>query len=253
MRLRPIIVQRGVGGRAGPPQDCAVGEGAGIRGVPLLADERGGQRKSEQGKSTASHARETTRWLLAAASAATLSACGGDGSGPTIGIARANLLALARVDSAEPSPATFVFKNNQVRTFQIVHSDSVGTLFATFMFTPGSILSRNDTLLADSSTIFFSVSLAPGGYELTVGPASLVFNPAQEPVASVTHGRYGDASVYTMSPLYASAAEFSQALGLWHERAPDRWVLGRNSTHTGPSTVTSALEGPGLLLLAAPK
>jgi hypothetical protein len=246
-------VQRGVGGRARPPQDRAVGEGAGIRVVPPLADERGGQRQPEQGEPTVTHAREATRWLLAAASAATLAACGGDGSGPTIGIARADLLALARVDSAEPSPATFVFKNNQVRSFQIVHSDSVGTLFARFMFTPGSIVSRNDTLLADSSTIFVTVAVTSGSYELTVGPVGLVFNQSIEPVVTVTYERYGDPSVYTSSPRYASATEFIQALGLWHERAFDRWVLGRNSTHIGPDSVITALEGPGRLLLAAPK
>jgi hypothetical protein len=160
---------------------------------------------------------------------------------------------LARVDSAEPSPATFVFKNNEVRTFQVMHTDSVGTVFATFMFSQGSIVSRNDTLLADTSTISLSVSIAQGGYEFTVGPASLVFNQTAEPVVSVSYGGYGDPSVYTMSPRYASATEFIQALGLWHERASDRWVLGRNSTHTGPSTVSSAIEGPGTFLLAAPK
>jgi len=134
-----------------------------------------------------------------------------------------------------------------------MHTDSVGTVLATFTFTPGSIVSRNDTLLADTSTIAVSVSIAPGGYEFTVGPASLFFNQQSEPVVSVSYSRYGDASVYTMSPRYASAGEFLQALGLWHERTPDRWVLGRNSTHIGPEVVTSALEGPGRLLLAAPK
>jgi hypothetical protein len=218
-----------------------------------LPGECGGQREPEQCEPTATHAREGTRWLLAAASAATLAACGSDGSGPGIGVARADLIALARVDSAEPSPATFVFKNNQLRTFHVTHTDSVGTVFATFTFTAGSIVSRNDTLLADTSTIFVSVSIAPGGYELTVGPASLVFNQSVEPIVSASYGRYGDPSVYTMSARYASEGEFIQALGLWHERTPDRWVLGRNSTHIGPDTVTSALEGPGRLLLAAPK
>jgi hypothetical protein len=56
-----------------------------------------------------------------------------------------------------------------------------------------------------------------------------------------------------MSSRYASATAFAQALALWHERATDKWVEGRNSGHTGPSTVTSALEGPGRVLLAAPK
>jgi len=253
MRLGPIIVQRGVGGRAGPPQDGAVGERAGIRRVPPLSDERGGERQPEQGKCTATHAREATRWLLAAASAATLAACGGDGNGPTFGIARADLLALARVDSAEPSPATFVFKNNQLRTFLVTHSDSSTTLFARFTFFPRSVVSRNDTLLCDTCTVTVTAAVTPGGYELTIGPSGLVFNQTGEPVVTVAYDRYGDPSVYTSSPRYASATEFIQALGLWHERALDRWVLGRNSTHIGPDSVTSALEGPGRLLLAAPK
>ena len=253
MRLGPIVEQRGVGGRAGPPEDGPVGERAGVRSVPPLSDERGGERQPKQDESTATHAREATRWLLAAASAATLAACGGDGSGPTLGIPRADLLALARVDSAEPSPAIFVFKNNQLRTFLITHSDSTTTLFAKFNFFPRSVVSRNDTLLCDTCTVTLTVAVTPGGYELTIGPPGLVFNQTGEPVVTVTYDRYGDPSVYTSSPRYASATAFVQALGLWHERALDRWVLGRNSTHLGPDSVTSALEGPGRFLLAAPK
>jgi len=251
MRLSPEIAQRGVGRRARPSLDRAAGEFARLRRIPLLRGGGRGQREREQCDRQLTRA--AARWLIAASAAVLGTACGGDGSGPGNSVTRAQLLALARVDSAEPSPATFIFKNNQVRTFQITHSDSVRTVLATFMFTPGSILSRNDTLLADSSTIALSVSIALGGYELTVGPASLVFNQAGEPVVSVSYGRYDDPSVYTMSPRYASAAAFLQALGLWHERTPDRWVLGRNSTHTDPSTVTSAIEGPGTYLLAAPK
>jgi hypothetical protein len=182
-----------------------------------------------------------------------LAACGGDGSGPTIGVARADLLALARVDSAEPSSGTFVFKNNQLRTFQLTHSDSVRTVFASFTFTPRSIVSRNDTLLCDTCTVIVTVAVTPLTYELTVSPATLVFNSSGEPVLSLSYGRYGDSSVYTMSSRYGSATAFAQALGVWHERSPDKWVLGRNSAHTGASTVTSALEGPGRVLLAAPK
>jgi len=191
--------------------------------------------------------------MLCAASAAALAACGSDGSGPSTGVARADLLALARVDSAEPSPGTFVFKNNQLRTFQLIHSDSVQTVLASFTFTPRSIVSRNDTLLCDSCTVVVTVAITPLTYELTVGPSSLVFNSSGEPVLSFSYGQYGDTSVYTMSSRYASGTAFAQALGVWHERSPDKWVLARNSAHTGLSTVTSALEGPGRVLLAAPK
>lgn len=253
MRLSPEIAQRGVGRRARPPLDRAAGELAGLQRIPLLRGGGRGQPQREQCERQPTRPREAARWLTVASAAALAMACGGDGSGPNNSMTRAELLALARVDSAEPSPATFVFKNNQVRTFHISHSDSTQTVFATFMFTPGSIVSRNDTLLADSSTIAVSVSIALGSYEFTVGPAALVFNQTGEPVVSVSYGRYEDPSVYTMSPRYASAAAFTQALGLWHERAPDRWVLGRNSSHTDPSTVTSAIEGPGTYLLAAPK
>ncbi len=253
MRLGPIIVQRSVGGRARPPQDRAVSERAGIRGIPPLPGECGGQHEPEQCEPTATHAREAIRWLLAAASAATLAACGRDGSGPGLGVARADLLALARVDSAEPPPATFVFKNNQLRTFQVTHSDSSTTLFARLSFFPRSVVSRNDTLLCDTCTVIVTVAVTPGSYEFTIGPAGLVFNQAGEPVMTVSYNRYGDPSVYTSSPRYASAAAFIQALGLWHERALDRWVLGRNSTHVGPDSITSAVEGPGRFLLAAPQ
>lgn len=181
-----------------------------------------------------------------------LAACG-NGSGPATGVARADLLALARVDSAEPSPGTFVFKNNQLRTFQLVHSDSAHTVFATLTFTPRSIVSRNDTLLCDSCTVTVTAAITPLTYELTIGPPSLVFNSSGEPVLSVAYGQYGDSSVYTMSSRYSSATQFAQALALWHERSADHWVEGRNSAHTGTSTVTSALEGPGRVLLAAPK
>jgi hypothetical protein len=191
--------------------------------------------------------------MLGAASAAALAACGADGSGPTIGVARADLLALARVDSAEPAPGTLVFKNNQLRTFQITHSDSIRTVFASFTFTPRSIVSRNDTLLCDTCTVIVTVAVTPLTYELTVGPSTLVFNSSGEPVLSLSYGHYGDSSVYTMSARYGSATAFAQALAVWHERSPDKWVVGRNSAHTGTSTVTSALEGPGRVLLAAPK
>lgn len=184
---------------------------------------------------------------------AAFAACGSDGAGPVIGVARADLLALARVDSAEPPPLAFIFKNNQLRTFQWTHSDSVHTMFATFTFTPRSIVSRNDTLVCDTCTVTVTVDVSPVTYEITVGPPGLVFNASGEPVLSVSYGRYGDSSVYTMSSRYASATAFAQALALWRERATDKWVEGRNSGHTGPSTVTSALEGPGRVLLAAPK
>jgi hypothetical protein len=181
-------------------------------------------------------------------------ACSGSGTGPGGGgVARSSLLALARSATAEPNPTTCSFKNNLLSTCQINHSDSVHTMFATISFSPHSIVSRNDTLLCDTCTIRITLTTTPGSYELTLGPATLVFNASAEPVATVSFGTYGDASVYTQSPRYASASAFVQALSLWFERSPDHWVVGRNSAFTGPTAVTSAVEGPGTLLLAAPK
>jgi len=184
---------------------------------------------------------------------AVAAACGGGGTGPTQGVTRADLLALARDTAAEPNGALCAFKNNQLSHCQITHSDTAQTTFATLTFFPHSIVSRNDTLLCDTCTIVVTATVTPLTYQFTIGPASLVFNEAGEPVADITFGTHGDPSVYTQSPKYASAAAFIQALGVWHERTPDHWVLGRNSTLTGPSTVSGALEGPGTYLLAAPK
>lgn len=183
-----------------------------------------------------------------------VAACGGGTTGVDTGIPRSALLALARVDSAEPvNPAACTFHVNQLFTCAITHSDSVHTAFASLTFSPHSIVSRNDTLLCDTCTVVVSVTLTPGSYQLEIGPATLVFNQSGEPVATISFGRYGDPSVYTQSSRYASAAAFEQALELWRENTPDHWLEGRNSTHTGPTTISSALESPGSFLVAAPK
>ena len=180
-------------------------------------------------------------------------ACGGNGTGPSQGLSRAALLALGRDTAAEPGGTLCTFKNNQLSHCAITHSDSVHTVFAEFTFLPHSVVSRNDTLLADSSTIVLTLTVSPGAYEFTIAPAGIVFNETNEPIVAVSFGTYGDPSVYTQSAKYANATAFIQALGLWHERTPDHWFLGRNGSLTGPSTVSGALEGPGTYLLAAPK
>jgi hypothetical protein len=183
-----------------------------------------------------------------------IAACGKDTTGPLPGVARADLLAVAMFDSAPPFSHNFVsFKKNQLTTFQVKHSDSTQTVLATFTFAPFSIVSRNDTVLADTSTIIVTIDFTPGDYEFTVGPAGLGFNVSSEPTVEVSYGRYGDLSVYTQSARYASAQQFSAAAELWRERTTDHWVMGRNSAHTGLTTVASALESPGHYLLAAPK
>jgi hypothetical protein len=180
-------------------------------------------------------------------------ACGGNGTGPSQGLTRAALLALGRDTAAAPGGTLCSFKNNLLSHCEITHSDSVHTVFADFTLFPHSIVSRNDTLLADTSTIVLTLTVSPGSYEFTIAPAGLVFNETNEPIAQVSFGTFGDPSVYTQSPKYASAPAFIQALGLWHQRTPDHWFLGRNSALTGPATVSSAIEGPGTYLLAAPK
>jgi hypothetical protein len=190
---------------------------------------------------------------VAASTAAVAAACGGGGTGPGQGVSRGSLLALALLPGADPTGALCTFKNNVLSQCRIRHSDSVQTVFATLTFPAHSIVSRNDTLLCDTCTIIVTATVTPGSYEFTIGPASLVFNETTEPIADVSFGVYGDPSVYTQSPKYASPQAFIQALALWHERTTDHWVIGRNSTLTGPTTVSSAIEGPGSYLLAAPK
>jgi hypothetical protein len=191
---------------------------------------------------------------MRAASATVLAiACGGNGTGPSQGVTRAALLAIGRDTAAEPSGTLCSFKNNLLSHCRITHSDSVHTVLADFSFFPHSVVSRNDTLLADTSTIVLTLTVSPGSYEFTISPAGLVFNQSNEPIVDVSFGSYGDPSVYTQSSKYASVSAFIQALGVWHERTADHWFLGRNSTLTGPSTVSSAIEGPGTYLLAAPK
>jgi len=190
---------------------------------------------------------------VAAASVA-LAACGGGTTGVDTGVSRTTLLALARFDSAPPaSPATCLFHNNVLFTCTVTYSDSVQTLFASIRFSPHSIVSRNDSLVCDTCTVGVSLTITPGSYAFDVGPPSLVFNQTGEPVATVSFGRYADPTVYTQSTRYASAGAFEQALELWRERTPDHWVEGRNSSHSGPTAITGALEGPGSYLLGALK
>lgn len=254
MRLSPVIVERGVGGGSDAPADGSVGEGSRLGRVPLLRAGKRREREQQQREQRVTHGGEATRLLVAAATLALLAACGGGTTGVDTGLPKSALLALARFDSAPPtSPTTCVFHNNALFTCTISYSDSVHTLFAAINFSPHSVVSRSDTLLCDTCTIAVTVTLTPGSYEFAVGPASLVFNQTGEPVATVSFSRYDDPTVYTQSSRYASAAAFEQALELWRERTPDHWVQGRNSSHSGPTTITSALESPGSYLLGAQK
>jgi hypothetical protein len=252
MRLGPVIVERGVGSGADTPCDRAVGEGTRLGAIPLLRGGGQGEQEQDEPQRRVTHANAATRRLLATASIALLAACGGT-TGPSLGLPRSALLALAMADSADPIPTTCIFRNDRLENCNITFSDSVHTLFASLTFAPGSVVSRNDTLLADTSTIVITVSVTPGTFEMDIEPKTLVFNETGEPVAQVSFQRYADPSVYTQSSRYASAAAFEQALQLWRERTPDHWVEGRNSSHAGPTAVTSALEGPGSYLVGALK
>jgi hypothetical protein len=184
-----------------------------------------------------------------------LTACR-SGTGPgTPGVPLSALLALPRNDSpfAPPSPVTFSVRNNLLSTFTIRHPDASSTLFATFTFAPHSIVSVNNVVLADTSTVAVTVTLTPGQYGFTVSPANMVFNIAGEPTVTVAYGTYGDLSGYTQTSTYPSAAAYEQALNLWRENTPDHWLLGRNSGHVNPDTVASALETPGRYVIAAPR
>ena len=165
---------------------------------------------------------------------------------------RADLLALARSDSADPFDLTMVFRNNQVADFAWTDSDSAATLLATFHFVPQSVPARNDSILADTSTITLSASATPGVFGFTIGPSNLVFNIAGSPTVGLSFARYADFSVIDSAPSkYPNAAAFAQALKLWYQYGPDQWRA--LNTGVADSLASSPLSQPGVYLLAAPK
>jgi len=185
-----------------------------------------------------------------------VAACGGGGTGPgDHGVPLSTLLVLPRLDlDSEPgSPVTLTYKNNLLNNFTISHTDNAGTRFASLTFPSHSIVSVNNVVLADTSTVFIGVTLISGQYMFTLAPPAMVFNISGEPTVTIVYSKYGDLSVYGQSPKYASAAAYEAALGLWREVSADRWVPGRNTGHLGVDTVASALEAPGRYVIAAPR
>lgn len=189
-----------------------------------------------------------------ASAALVAAACGSGGAGPGSGVTRADLLALARIDSFNPPPATVrTLNNSTLNTVTIVHPDGGSTLFAEFQFPAHSVLFANGAAVCDSCLYTVSISVTPGLYGFTLTPADLVFRLSSTPTVTVGYATYGDLSVYAQSPRYPSAAAFEQALALWYERTPGAgaWVEGRNSGHIGPATIASAIDVPGQHLIAA--
>lgn len=182
-----------------------------------------------------------------------MAACAGDGGGGSAGTPRDQLLALPMVAGVGPATTFFQVKNNRTLTFTWRHSDSAQTTFATLTFTPRSIALSNGLYVCDTCTVTVSVSWTSGLYGFTIGPPTVVFATTNSPVVTVSYGAYGDLSVYDSTPAYPTPGDFSQALDVWYERSPGAWVEGRNSSHTAPTAVTSALESTGTYLLAAPK
>lgn len=166
-----------------------------------------------------------------------------------------SLLVLPRTDStfAPNSPVTVLVHNNLLNRFTISHLDAASTVFATFAFPPHSIVAIGNTLVCDTCSVSVTVTLSPGQYGFTVGPAALAYNLAGEPTVSVSYGTYGDLSVATQSSRYASASAYEQALALYRQTTPDHWLPGRNSNHSGVFTVSSAVETPAAYLVAAPR
>lgn len=167
-------------------------------------------------------------------------------------IHRKDLLALARSDSADPIDQTLVFQNNKAVSISWLNNDTLGSTFATFHFYLQSVRSRNDTILADTSTVTLNASATPGVFGFTLLPTSIVFNIAGSPTIDLSYVRYADFSVIDSAPSkYPNPAAFAQALALYYEYGPDQW----RALNTGnlSSVASSALSQPGTYLLAAPK
>lgn len=185
--------------------------------------------------------------------ASLIAGCGStDGGGP-VGTPRDALLVLPRTDTTPPPPRTFAVRNNQLQTFRFEHTDGMATLFAEFRFTPHSIVQANGLLVCDTCTVFVTVTPLPGQYGFTVGPDHLVFSSSGSPTVRISYGAYGDLSVHDSTTRYPTPADYSAALAIWYERAPDRWQEERNSAHESGTVVASALDAPVTHLLAALK
>ena len=193
--------------------------------------------------------------VAAIAVAMLAAACGGSTGPADEGVPLSALLVLPRLDTdSEPNPPVyFTYRNNVLNTFFLSHTDNGRTLFAKLDFASHSIVSVNNVVLAETSTVFIGVTLTSGQYLFTLAPPAMVFNISGEPTVTVVYSKYGDLSVYSQSSKYASAAAYEQALGLWREVSADHWVPGRNTGHIGVDTVASALESPGRYVIAAPK
>lgn len=164
------------------------------------------------------------------------------------GISRADLLALARLESAAPTHKTFQVRNNTLSTREVSFSDSVQTVFLQFRFTAASIVS-----VCDTCTASVTVTPAPGAFGFTLGPPGLVLRTSSPPVVTIHYGRYADFSVHDSSTRYSDAAAFEQALQIWRERAPEHWAPVRGSGPAGTDRVEAPLVAAGAYLLAAPR
>ena len=181
-------------------------------------------------------------------------ACSGGGATGPGGTPRSALLALAQADTFSPAATTFYIQNNVTTHAQVLHSDSSGTLFADFTFTPLSIFSLNGQSVCDTCTVAVTVTVQAGTYFFSVGPSGIRFDAANQPTVAVSYARYGDMSVFDSSARYADTAAFRMALELWRERRPGAWFLSSGSgPGPGASQVSAALEGPGNYLVAALK
>lgn len=192
--------------------------------------------------------------LVAASALAFGAGCDDGGVNPT-GLARTALLALARADGAAPAPTvtTIPVRHNQSRTALINHPDAGPTLFVELFFPQQSILHVNGQQVCDTCTVTVTVTATPGVYGVTITPANMIFNAAGTPTVTFGYDVYGDFSVRDSSTQYPTDPAFDVALALWYEATPGQWRRGRNSSHTAPGRVVSGIEGPGALLLAAPK
>jgi len=173
-------------------------------------------------------------------------------TGPLNVIHRKDLLALARSDTADPIDRSMVFKNNATVSLGWTNSDSLQSTFAVFKFYPQSVRSRNDTILADTSTVTLTASVTQGVFGFTLQPATVTFNIAGSPTIDLSYAHYADFSVIDSAPSkYPNPAAFAQALKLYYQYAPDQWRAMNTGIDT--SVASAALSQPGTYLLAAPK
>lgn len=159
------------------------------------------------------------------------------------------VLPLQSAAPAPPTVAQWIRVGDPVtQVIALTHSDNFLTPYAEVRFPSGSL----DGVPAGDS-VLVTVQPRAGSYGVTVSAPGADFSAATPPTVRFSYGRYGDFAVIEGSASYDDATAYAAALDVWEEATLDRWAVAAGSGAAGTDAVTGRLDGPGTVLVAAPR